>query len=62
MHVDLDVADFLAVFPLQQKGKARLIGSYTPGRCKGNEHLKFEDVRGLAIYNLLIHVKKVNWF
>ena len=62
LHVDLDVADFLAVFPLQQKGKARLIGSIREDAAKDNEHLKFEDVRGLAIHNLRIEVKKVNWF
>jgi 2-polyprenyl-6-methoxyphenol hydroxylase-like FAD-dependent oxidoreductase len=62
LHVDLDDADFLAVFPLQQTGRARLIGSVRDDAAKDHEHLKFEDVRGRAIQNLRIDVKKVNWF
>ena len=61
LHVDLDVADFLAVFPLQQTGKARLIGSIRDDAAK-EQHLRFEDVQGLAMQNLRIDVKKVNWF
>ncbi len=62
LHVDLDNADFLAVFPLQQTGKARLIGSVRDDAAKDHEHLNFEDVRGRAIQNLRIEVKAVNWF
>ena len=62
LHVDLDDADFLAVFPLQQAGKARLIGSVRDDAAQDHEHLKFEDVRGRAIQNLRIDVKNVNWF
>ena len=62
LHVDLDIADFLAVFPMRQNGKARLIGSIRDEAANDHEHLEFEDVRGLAIHNLRIEVKKVNWF
>jgi 2-polyprenyl-6-methoxyphenol hydroxylase-like FAD-dependent oxidoreductase len=62
LHVDLDDADFLAVFPLQQSGKARLIGSASDDAAKDHEHLEFEDVQGRALHNLRIEVKKVNWF
>jgi 2-polyprenyl-6-methoxyphenol hydroxylase-like FAD-dependent oxidoreductase len=62
LHVDLDDADFLAVFPLQQTGKARLIGSVRDDAAQDHEHLRFEDVRGRAIRNLRIEVKNVNWF
>jgi 2-polyprenyl-6-methoxyphenol hydroxylase-like FAD-dependent oxidoreductase len=62
LHVDLDDADFLAVFPLQQSGRARLIGSLRDDPAKDPAHLEFEDVRGRAIRNLRIEVKKVNWF
>ena len=62
LHVDLDVADFLAVFPLQKTGTARLIGSIRDEAAKDHEHLAFEDVQGLAMQNLRIEVKKVNWF
>jgi 2-polyprenyl-6-methoxyphenol hydroxylase-like FAD-dependent oxidoreductase len=62
LHVDLDDADFLAVFPLQETGRARLIGSVRDDAAKDHEHLEFEDVQGRAMRNLRIEVKKVNWF
>jgi 2-polyprenyl-6-methoxyphenol hydroxylase-like FAD-dependent oxidoreductase len=62
LHVDLDDADFLAVFPMQQTGKARLIGSVRDDVAKDHEHLKIEDVQGRAMQNLRIEVNKVNWF
>jgi 2-polyprenyl-6-methoxyphenol hydroxylase-like FAD-dependent oxidoreductase len=62
LHVDLDDADFLAVFPLRQPGEARLIGSVRDTAAKDREHLDFDDVQGRAIENLRIEVKHVNWF
>ena len=62
LHVGLDDADFLAVFPLQQTGKARLIGSVRDDVAKDHEHLRFEDVQGRAMRNLKVEVTKVNWF
>ena len=62
LHVGLDDADFLAVFPLQQTGRARLIGSVRDDAAKDHEHLRFEDVQGRAMRNLKVDVTKVNWF
>lgn len=62
LHVDLDDADFLAVFPLKGDGRARLIGSVRDDAVQDSEHLKFEDVQDRAIQNLKIEVKRVNWF
>jgi 2-polyprenyl-6-methoxyphenol hydroxylase-like FAD-dependent oxidoreductase len=62
LHVDLDDADFLAVFPLSDQGRARLIGSVKDDGANDREHLQFEDVRDRAIHNLKIQVKQVNWF
>jgi 2-polyprenyl-6-methoxyphenol hydroxylase-like FAD-dependent oxidoreductase len=62
LHVDLDDADFLAVFPLKDVGRARLIGSLRDEAAKDAEKLKFEDVQDRAIHNLKIEVKRVNWF
>jgi 2-polyprenyl-6-methoxyphenol hydroxylase-like FAD-dependent oxidoreductase len=62
LHVDIDDADFLGVFPLRETGKARLIGSVRDDAAQDHEHLEFEDVRGRAIQNLRIEVKNVNWF
>jgi 2-polyprenyl-6-methoxyphenol hydroxylase-like FAD-dependent oxidoreductase len=62
LHVDLDVADFLAVFPLKGKGRGRLVGSVRDAAAQDAEHLKFEDVQERAIRNLKIDVQRVNWF
>ena len=62
LHVDLDDADFLAVFPLKDPGHARLIGSVRDSAAKDHEHLQFEDVQDRAIQNLKIEVTRVNWF
>jgi len=62
LHVDLDDADFLAVFPLKEPGHARLIGSVSDSAAKDHEHLQFEDVQDRAISNLKIEVTRVNWF
>jgi 2-polyprenyl-6-methoxyphenol hydroxylase-like FAD-dependent oxidoreductase len=62
LHVDLDEADFLAVFPLAGEGRARLVGTVRGERADHPENLKFEDVSGRAIENMKIEVLKVNWF
>jgi 2-polyprenyl-6-methoxyphenol hydroxylase-like FAD-dependent oxidoreductase len=62
LNVDLDEADFLAVFPLAGVGRARLIGTVRDERADRTEELKFEDVSGRAIENLKLQVSKVNWF
>jgi hypothetical protein len=52
LHVDLDEADFLAVFPLAEVGRARLIGTVRDERADRAETLKFEDVSHRAIQHL----------
>jgi 2-polyprenyl-6-methoxyphenol hydroxylase-like FAD-dependent oxidoreductase len=61
-HVDLEDADFLLVFPLQGKGRLRLIG--TMRDLPGGEHgtLTFDDVKGKAMERLKLSIAKVNWF
>ena len=62
LHVDLDEADFLAVFPLAGEGRARLIGTVRDERADHAETLNFEDVSDRAIDHLKVEVTKVNWF
>jgi FAD binding domain len=62
LHVDLDEADFLAVFPLAGTGRARLIGTVRDERAAHPETLKFTDVSDRAIDHLKIKVEAVNWF
>jgi 2-polyprenyl-6-methoxyphenol hydroxylase-like FAD-dependent oxidoreductase len=62
LHVDLDEADFLAVFPLATKGRARLIGTVRGERAEHAETMTFADVSDHAIKHLKVQVDKVNWF
>jgi 2-polyprenyl-6-methoxyphenol hydroxylase-like FAD-dependent oxidoreductase len=62
LHVDLDEADFLAVFPLAGEGRARLIGTVRDERADRADALRFEDVSRRAIDSLKVQVKNVNWF
>lgn len=62
LHIDLDEADFLAVFPLAAQGRARLIGTVRDERADRPETLRFEDVSDRAIQHLKVHVEHVNWF
>jgi 2-polyprenyl-6-methoxyphenol hydroxylase-like FAD-dependent oxidoreductase len=59
LHVDLDEADFLAIFPLSGQGHARLIGAV---RDASAETLTFADVSDRAINHMKVAVGKVNWF
>ncbi len=62
LHVDLDEADFLGVFPLAGQGKARLIGTVRDQRAADAANLTFNDVSDRAIAHLKVKVNKVNWF
>jgi 2-polyprenyl-6-methoxyphenol hydroxylase-like FAD-dependent oxidoreductase len=62
LHVDLDDADFLGVFPLAGQGRARLIGTVRDQRADRADTLTFDDVSERAINHLKVGVKKVNWF
>lgn len=63
IHVNLDTAaDFLAIFPMADHGRARLVGTVLDDRPERRETLTFEDVSASAIKRLKIDVKAVNWF
>ncbi|MHC8382686.1 FAD-dependent oxidoreductase [Pseudomonas sp. LB3P14] len=62
LHVDLDEADFLAVFPLAGTGRARLIGTVRDERADHAETLQFEDVSSRAIEHMKIKIEQLNWF
>jgi 2-polyprenyl-6-methoxyphenol hydroxylase-like FAD-dependent oxidoreductase len=59
IHVGLDAADFLALFPLKDEGRVRLIGTV---RDIEQKDLSWDDVQTTVIKWLGIDVKKVNWF
>jgi len=62
LHIDLDEADFLAVFPLADQGRARLVGTVRDERADRAESLRFEDVGDRAIQHLKVQIDEVNWF
>ncbi len=62
LHIDLDEADFLGVFPLAGAGHARLIGTVRDARADRADTLTFEDISDRAINHLKLKVTKINWF
>jgi 2-polyprenyl-6-methoxyphenol hydroxylase-like FAD-dependent oxidoreductase len=62
LNIDLDESDFLAVFPLAAKGRARLIGTVKPGHGKDLDKLTFDDIGDRTAERLRLKVDKVNWF
>ena len=62
IHVDLDMADLLLVFPMKGTGCVRLVGSVREEPGVGDRELTFDDVRSRAIDHLNLTIAKVNWF
>ncbi|MBS0334938.1 MAG: FAD-dependent monooxygenase [Proteobacteria bacterium] len=62
LNIDLEAADFLAIFPLAGEGRARLIGTVREGEGPDPGELRFEDVSDRAIRDLKVEVTRVNWF
>jgi 2-polyprenyl-6-methoxyphenol hydroxylase-like FAD-dependent oxidoreductase len=61
-HVELDQADFLAVFPLQGRGRMRLIGAVNWDQEQQQREMTFADVSPRAMQNLQLQINKVHWF
>jgi 2-polyprenyl-6-methoxyphenol hydroxylase-like FAD-dependent oxidoreductase len=62
VHIDLEDADFLAVFPLTRKGHVRVIGSVRDDLGGHRGTLTFDDVRSKPMRNLKLDVITENWF
>jgi 2-polyprenyl-6-methoxyphenol hydroxylase-like FAD-dependent oxidoreductase len=62
LHVALDEADLLAIFPLHDPGHARLIGTVRNEDADNPGGLTWDDVGTSAIDRLGVQVDKVNWF
>jgi 2-polyprenyl-6-methoxyphenol hydroxylase-like FAD-dependent oxidoreductase len=67
LHVALDATDFLAVFPLKDRGRARLIGTVrAEAEQQHQDHhdqdLSWNDVSKRVIDWMRIDVARVNWF
>jgi 2-polyprenyl-6-methoxyphenol hydroxylase-like FAD-dependent oxidoreductase len=62
LHVDLEEADFLAVFPLKGVGRLRLIGPVSWEADRDHREPTFDDIGQRATENLKLTIAKVNWF
>jgi len=62
VHVALDSTDFLALFPLKEDGRARLVGTIREGHDTAREPLSWADVSSRVIGWMDIKVGTVNWF
>jgi 2-polyprenyl-6-methoxyphenol hydroxylase-like FAD-dependent oxidoreductase len=62
LHVDLEEADFLAVFPLKGAGRLRLVGPISWDFEREQRDVTFNDISERAIRHLKLTVARVNWF
>jgi 2-polyprenyl-6-methoxyphenol hydroxylase-like FAD-dependent oxidoreductase len=62
LHVALDTADFLAVFPLKGEGRVRLVGTVRDEAVRQHETLSWTDVSQRVIEWMRIDIRRVNWF
>jgi 2-polyprenyl-6-methoxyphenol hydroxylase-like FAD-dependent oxidoreductase len=62
LHVDLEEADFLAVFPLKGVGRLRLIGPVSWEANRDHREPTVDDIGQRAAANLKLMIAKVNWF
>jgi len=59
IHVELDRADLLAIFPMDGKTRIRMVGTI---RDDAGDDVTFEDVGTRAIERMKLRVDRVNWF
>ncbi|GAC1409299.1 MAG: FAD-dependent monooxygenase [Gemmatimonadaceae bacterium] len=62
LHLDIEDADFLLLFPLKGTARWRLVGTVHDLPESEHGHLSFDDVKGRAIEHLKLNIEKVNWF
>lgn len=62
IHLELDNADFLALFPLKRQGHLRLIGSVSDDALSKKEEFGFADVGQRVIEHMQLTIERVNWF
>src|SRR5262249_21506929 len=62
LHLDLEDADFVLVFPMKGGNRVRLVGPVRDPTGHDRREFGFEDVRGKAIDHLKLCIAAVNWF
>jgi 2-polyprenyl-6-methoxyphenol hydroxylase-like FAD-dependent oxidoreductase len=61
LHIDLEEADFLLVFPLKGTGNLRLVGLVHESE-RPDHAVTFDDVKSRAVDRMQLASVKVNWF
>src|SRR5215467_11126947 len=62
LQVALDTTDFLAVFPLKDPRRARLVGTIRQQAEAQHENLSWDDISKRVIGWMQVEVERVNWF
>ena len=62
LHVGLDRSDFLALFPLKEDRRVRLVGTVSDEALKQREILRWDDINTRVMEWMPIQVARVNWF
>ncbi len=62
LHVALDTAAFLAVFPMKGDGRGRFIGTVREDAAPASRALGWSDVSKEVIERLGVTVERINWF
>jgi 2-polyprenyl-6-methoxyphenol hydroxylase-like FAD-dependent oxidoreductase len=61
LHVALDTQDFLALFPLKQEGRVRLVGTVRDEAGHASEQVSWQDVHTRVIDWMRLDVTHVHW-
>jgi 2-polyprenyl-6-methoxyphenol hydroxylase-like FAD-dependent oxidoreductase len=62
IHVGLDKSDFLALFPLKDDGRVRLVGTVSDEALTQRKTLIWDDINTLIMGWMPLKVARVNWF
>jgi 2-polyprenyl-6-methoxyphenol hydroxylase-like FAD-dependent oxidoreductase len=62
IQVAFDTTDFLAVFPLKDERRARLVGTIRQQAEGQHENLSWDDISKRVIDWMRVEVERVNWF
>ncbi len=63
LHVALDDTDFLAVFPLDDNGRIRLVGTIRDEQAEqAGDQVSWEDVSKRVLNWMDVEIESVNWF
>ena len=62
IHVELDEADLLAIFPMSGQNRIRIVGTIREDTVKDERTFGFDDVSRRPIEQMKLNILRVNWF